>query len=182
MTDINVSSKTAKQAREYKIKPDQLAFADLVAVGWEPLDAWNVAIRKGAAWNRSALEQEVGDLLSNDGVKTRIGETKATLRKDQIDSIKNADKKDRQALLSAATSKEDMLVDLQSALMQMAIGSQEWRDTKKMIIDVSRMKQEEIKTEDTTIHYYLPVNYPSSCDDCLLNPNNKRPQKKSENA
>lgn len=41
------------------------------------------------------------------------------------------------------------------------------------LADMERMKDKESEEEDTTIHYYLPVNYPTSHKDCLLWQNGK---------
>ena len=42
-----------------------------------------------------------------------------------------------------------------------------------MIADYTRIKQDDLQVEDTTVHKYLPVNYPTSCADCLLFKNGK---------
>ena len=46
-------------------------------------------------------------------------------------------------------------------------GSTEYNKVNDQIINISRMKQNEVKTDDKTIHYYLPVSYPTGCHDCL---------------
>lgn len=173
-SSIEVTSKTSKLARQFKVTPEELGFADLVAVGWEPEDAWACCIRKGATWNRQARKQALEDILAKPTVQDRIETTKSVLRRTQIDAIRNADDKDRQALLESATSKEEMLIDLQSALANQTVGSTEWIQTKKLIVDVTRMKNEEVKKEDNTIHHFLPVDYPRSCENCLLNPKNNK--------
>lgn len=172
--DIEVTSKTSKKARQYKLKPEELGFADLVAVGWEPEDAWNCAIRQGATWNRAARKAAIEELLSKEGVSQRIDETKSVLSMNQIESIKNASEEERKALLDLATSKEEMLMSLQESLGKQVVGSSEWIQTKKLIIDVTRMKNEEVKKEDNTVHHFLPIDYPRSCENCLLNPKNNK--------
>ncbi len=42
------------------------------------------------------------------------------------------------------------------------------------LADLQKMKEDRSETEgDGLIHYYLPVNYPTDCRSCLLNPKNK---------
>lgn len=171
--DVEVSQKTAKIAKQAKLTPEQMAFADLVAVGWEPEDAWAVAIRKGLTWAKSARKEEISQLQNSQAVIERIETIRAVLKKSQIDAVKQASKSDRQAIIDSAMSKEQMLFDLQEALSFMPRGSKEWIDIKKMIVDVTRMKQDEVKDENSTIHHYLPVDYPISCEYCLRNPKNK---------
>ena len=67
-------------------------------------------------------------------------------------------------------SKEAMLKDLAKARKKMTFGSKEWLDTNKMIADITRMKQEEVKTEDNTVHYFIPL----TCHKCSLYINNKK--------
>jgi uncharacterized protein YdaT len=165
--EFELSQKMMKVCRTSRLKPEALAFCDLVAAGWEPADAYIVAFRKGATWIKKALKTEVEKLLETEDVKNRITLTKFSLRQSQEEKTKNATNKERKDVVSEALSKEAMIYDLQTALRGMKQGSKEWIDTKKMIIDVTRMKQDEVKDETSTIHYYLPVQYPTGCQDCL---------------
>ena len=165
--DITVSSKTTKLTRQYRLRPQDLAFADLVAVGWEPEDAWAVAVREGVTWTKIARNNAINELLNSANVQERIQAVQAVLRKNQVAAVKNATNKEKKDVVSEAMSKENMLYDLQTALSNMSVGSKEWLDTKKMIIDVTRMKQDEVKDDETTIHHFLPVRYPTGCQDCL---------------
>lgn len=165
--DISVSPKAGKLARQYRVRPQDLAFADLVAVGWEPEDAWAAAVREGVTWTKTARNKAISDLVSSPNIQERIQAVQSVLRKNQVDAVRNATNKERKDIVNEAMSKENMLFDLQSALSQMTVGSKEWLDTKKMIIDVTRMKQDEIKDDETTVHHFLPVRYPTGCQDCL---------------
>lgn len=166
--DINVSSKLNKIARNYKLTPEQLAFADLVTQGWPEEDAWAVAIRTGATtWNRNALKAEVDKLMASEPVQQRIAENKEVLRRSQIEKIQQDMKDNADELLELATNKEKKLIELQSLLKGLKPGSTEYNKVNDQIINISRMKQNEVKTDDKTIHYYLPVSYPKGCQDCL---------------
>ena len=166
---IDVSSKLNKIARGYKLTPEQLAFADLVTLGWPEEDAWAVSIRTGAAtWNRTAFKDEVAKLLATEAVQQRISENKEILRQSQIDRIQQDMKDNQDELLELATNKEKKLIELQSILKNLKPGSTEYNKVNDQIINISRMKQNEVKTDDKTIHYYLPVAYPTGCQDCLL--------------
>ena len=165
--DISVTTNTAKLARQYKLEPKELAFADLVACGWPPEDAWNAAIREGISWTKTARKQAIKELAASQGVQERIAAVKAVLRKDMIEKVRTEAEGKRQDLVSEAMSKEQMLYDLQLALKGKDPGSSEWLKIKQLIVDVTRMKQEEIKDDEKTIHHYLPVDYPVSCEFCL---------------
>lgn len=166
--DIDVSSKLNKIARQYKLTPEQLAFSDLVSQGWPEEDAWAVAIRKGSTWNRAALKAEVAKLLASEQVQQRIAENKDVLQQSQIDKIQQEMKDNADELLEMATNKEKKLIELQTILSKLKPGSTEYNKVNDQIINISRMKQNEVKTDDKTIHYYLPVSYPTGCHDCLF--------------
>ena len=70
-------------------------------------------------------------------------------------------------IVETAMSKETMLYKLQTAKSLKPKDSKEWIDINEMIIDVTRMKQDDVQTENNTIHHYLPVHYPTGCQDCL---------------
>ena len=165
---LELSTKTKKIARTAQLSCEELAYADLVATGWDATDAYLVAFRKGSTWVKKALADEVERLLNNQNVKSRIDETRRVLSERQKEAIKQTNKKERNAVVDTAMSKEQMLYDLQTAVATMAPGSKEWLDTKKLIVDVTRMKQDEVAKDDSTIHYFLPVQYPTGCQDCVF--------------
>lgn len=164
---LELSPKTRKVARAAQLSCEELAFADLVAVGWDETDAFLLVFRKGSTWIKKALNDEVAKLLANENVKQRIADTRRVLSEKQKEAIKQTSRKERNAVVDTAMSKEQMLYDLQTAVAGMSPGSKEWLDTKKLIVDVTRMKQDEVAKDDSTIHYFLPVQYPTGCKDCL---------------
>ena len=166
--ELELTAKTKRNARAHGLTPEQLAFADLISVGWEPDDAFILAFRKGSTWKKGALEAEVDKLKKMEGVVERVNEVKGVLSEQKMEAAKGVAKKERNAIIDAAMSKEQMLFDLQTAISGMKAGSKEWLDTKKLIVDVTRMKQEEVQKDDSTIHHFLPVQYPTSCKDCLF--------------
>lgn len=165
--EFEVSQKTEKLCKSLKLTPNQLVFADLISVGWEPADAYIAAYHQGATWTKAALKREVDKLMEYEFVKNRIDENHNVLSQRQKDSVVNTAKKEINNIVNSAMSKEQMLYDLQTAKAKQPVGSKEWIDINKMIIDVTRMKQDEVQTENNTIHHYLPVHYPTGCHDCL---------------
>lgn len=165
--EFELTQKTERICKSTKLSAEALAFADLCAVGWEPSDAYIVAFRKGSTWIKKALRQEVEKIMQQTNVQNRIAETQRVLSERQKEAVRQTAKKERNAVVDTAMSKEQMLYDLQTAKAAMQVGSKEWLDTNKLIVDVTRMKQDEVQQEDSTIHYFLPVQYPTGCKDCL---------------
>lgn len=166
--NYELTKDTARLARQYSLKPDELAFADLLAAGWDSHDAYALTIRTGyATWTKKALADEITRLRNLEGVKKRIDDLTHAYSRQQEDKIREAISAERDNLLKRATSKEDMLVTLMARREALPPDSPDWLKVNQQIIDVSRMKQDEVKTDDNTVHYYLPVNYPTSCRNCL---------------
>lgn len=70
--------------------------------------------------------------------------------------------------LAKATSKEQILTDLIVARRKMKEGTKEWTEQTRLIAEYARIKQDELQTEDTTVHYFLPLNYPTNCQSCEI--------------
>lgn len=166
MADYKLSIGVHTVKKKYGMaEPEYLIFADLKAAGWNSLDAWAVAFQgQGLHWPKNQLLAEVQKLESLESVQTRIAELQN--RRAEKDGISAEE-------LAKETSKEKILTDLVMARKAQKPGSKEWNDLTKMIADYNKIKQDEIQTEDTTVHFYLPVGYPSSHKDCLLFKNGK---------
>lgn len=165
--DILYSQKTRRLAASYSLQPDELAFADLIAAGWDKTDAYFTALRMGDTWTKQAVDRAVRELCARNGVKKRIKD----LRYPNTEVKPEPEDEDvTSENVMNKVSKEQMLLDLATARSKMKFGSKEWLDTNKMIADITRMKQEEIKTEDNTVHYYLPI----TCKKCSLYIESKR--------
>lgn len=157
-------------ANRYKLSDKELAMADLISCGWDDEDAYAITVATGfATWTKSAIKAEIARIKTLQGFVKRLEDNDKGMPKETPQKPQNAPiVDDEKELIKLASSKEQMLLDLQKALNGMIPGTKEWMDIKKMIIDVTRMKQDEVQQEDTTIHYFLPVAYPTSCEDCLL--------------
>ena len=144
--------------------PEYMVYADLRAAGWSMRDAWSVAFNgEGLNWDKAELEREMNKLESLASVQKRMSDLKGQNQSDTIS----------QEELIKATSKEEILRNLVIAQRKQKFGSPDWQKTTAMIADYSKIKQDEIDTENNTVLYYLPVSYPRTCADCLLFHNGK---------
>lgn len=157
-----LSQEVQKKAKKYGMADERyLIYADLRACGWTIDNAWNVAFNgEGATWSNATLEREKKKLEYLESVQKRIEEVRGERTREKEDLTPEE--------LAKETSKEKILKDLVIARRRYKEGSKEWTEQTKLIAEYSRIKQDDIQTEDTTIHYHLPVNYPNRCSDCLL--------------
>lgn len=168
-SDYVYSRASQRMADDLDLSPDELAIIDLVSAGWEKKEAFKLIYRAGMTWNTTALKEAVDKIFAKDGAKKRRKFIKNNVVDYDPASKENVPRTDIEDPLEAL-SKENMLVDLMKARKTMEIGSKEWLDVNKMIADITRMKQDEVKTEDTTINYYLPI----TCHQCELYAKHKK--------
>lgn len=164
MEGYTLSVNFLKQAKQLKMaSPEYKIYADLRAAGNAMRDSWAIAFQgKGFNWPKETLEREMNKLESLESVQTRIAEVQGKKAKNE-----NADELTQEELIKA-TSKEEILRNLVIAQRKQKFGSPEWQKTTAMIADYSKIKQDEIDTENNVVHYYIPLSMPRCCDDCII--------------
>lgn len=134
---------------------EELMYADLRRAGWGQSDAFYAAFHH--IYSSYPLGQQrklMKQLEQNPYIKARI----ALVDKDKLSSSE----------LATETSKEKVLSDLVLAKRRTKEGTKEWIDLTKMIADYTKIKQDDLKTDDQPIKYFIPVKYPRRCEECLI--------------
>lgn len=159
-----LSVDTYKKAKALGMKdPRYYIYASLRGSGMPMRDCWAISFQgEGFNWTKDVLEREMNKLESLESVQKRIAEVQGKKTKNE-----NADELSPEEL-AKATSKEQILTDLVIARRRMKEGTKEWTEQTRLIAEYARIKQDELQTEDTTCHFYLPVNYPTGKNDCIL--------------
>ena len=159
-----LSVDTYKKAKALGMKdPRYYIYASLRGSGMPMRDCWAISFQgEGFNWTKDVLEREMNKLESLDSVQKRIAEVQGKKAKNE-----NSEELTQEELIKA-TSKEEILRNLVIAQRKQKFGSPEWQKTTAMIADYSKIKQDEIDTENNTVLFYLPVAYPRTCSDCLL--------------
>ena len=163
-----LSVDTYKKAKALGMKdPRYYIYASLRGSGMPMRDCWAIAFQgEGFNWTKDVLEREMNKLESLESVQKRIAEVQGKKAKNE-----SADELSPEEL-AKATSKEQILKDLVLAQRKAKYGSPEWLKIVASIADYNKIKQDEIDTENNTIHFHLPVDYPTCKEDCLLFKNN----------
>ena len=159
---MDFTKKLLNKTKKLHLSVMELAFCELVGAGWESSDAYMAAFHKGATMGEDYLMKIISELLEREDIQAQIGQSKDDKKARKTQKAK--EKIEDEGFSVDNVSKEKMLRELFEAKEGMDIGSKEWLDTQKMIADITRMKQDEVKTEDTTIHYFLPL----KCPECPL--------------
>lgn len=164
-----LSVDTYKKAKALGMKdPRYYIYASLRGSGMPMRDCWAISFQgEGFNWTKDVLEREMNKLESLESVQKRIAEVQGKKAKNEDTEELSSEE------LAKATSKEQILKDLVLAQRKAKYGSPEWLKIVASIADYNKIKQDEIDTESTTCHFYLPVDYPSDCQSCLIFKNGK---------
>lgn len=138
--------------------------ADLVAVGWEPGDAWAMCVRLGLTWDRRALQAEIEKLVKSKEFQERVAKTKELLSSAQLEKFVSDRDTIKKKDLKKKTSKDALLQDLLAARENVKPGTLDYAKMTMQIADLTNAKKEETVKEDTTIHFYTPL----KCSSCEL--------------
>lgn len=159
-----LSVDTYKKAKALGMKdPRYYIYASLRGSGMPIRDCWAISFQgEGFNWTKDVLEREMNKLESLESVQKRIAEVQGKKAKNE-----NSDELTQEELIKA-TSKEEILRNLVIAQRKQKFGSPEWQKTTAMIADYSKIKQDEIDTENNVVHYYIPLSMPRCCEDCII--------------
>lgn len=160
---MEISPKTQKEAKRLNMSVEEMAMADLVACGWTQEDAYITVSHKGRTWDEKALKDHVSNIASLPSFQVRVKEKNRSMALQNSDAIREELKAD-EADFFEKSSKEYTLRELIRARDMANVGSQDWLKINQQIIEVTQMKRDEIKEEDTTIHFFLPLR----CYQCSL--------------
>lgn len=164
MADYTLTVTAHTMRKKYGMsQTEYLIYADLRACGWTQYDAWAVAFNgKGLNWPKAELVKEINKLEALDSVQKRMAEMQGQGENESGKGGISADD------LAKETSKENILRKLVIAEKKAKYGSPDWLKIVSLEADYNKIKQDEIDKENNVIHYYLPVNYPQRCKDCLI--------------
>ena len=146
-------------------------YADLRAMGWSGADAFYAVYRDTySTYPKREINKIIKRLDENPAIVSRMN-----IKEENINNRQELSSKE----LAYETSKEKILSDLIISRSKVKKNSKEWIDITKMIADYSKIKQDDIKTEQP-IMYHLPVHYPKNCKDCIIGKNMRGEVKKNE--
>lgn len=158
-----------QECRKLKLSIQEKAFADLIALGWKDTDAFVFTGIYNPVYSAEANMKELNRYIMDD-VEFKEYLSSQMRKTGRLEKMAKKEERKKEATvkeisdedIAAELSKDNQLRELISAKEMYATGSKEWLDIKKMIADITQVKKDDLKDEETTIHYYLPL----TCDNC----------------
>lgn len=163
------SSALLRTCKKYRFKtPMHRVFCDLIIAGWEKEDAYAFS----GLWNNTYSTimniQEMNRVMQEDNISEYIKDKTKQIEDKKKKAKKEAAEAEIKMMsdidMNAELSKEAQLKELLTAKSLHPVGSKEWLDIKKMIADISRVKQDDIQDEEDVVHFYVPL----QCHNCSL--------------
>lgn len=161
MAKQDYSKDLKKALRKAGITAPQKAFADLLILGWDEMDAYLASSLYNPAYSLAANVQDMNNLRSSAPFTAYYNDRVALLNKDADQAIENAQQMAFADTNADFRSKEYIIDQLAATLTQLR--GKDRADVLMKIADLQRMKNEEIKEEEKLTHFYLPIACPKTC-------------------
>ena len=168
---LDHTRKFRNETAKLKLDIPHRAMAELMVAGWGAQDAF---IAMG--YNKPHLSDEYNkrqlEILTQDENFIKYMEQRQkSIKRGILKQYTNEEEEEKQEL--KLLTKEEVLQEALRTAMLLPQNDPKRVDVLMRFADLAQMKKEEIKEEDTTIHYYLPL----SCNNCSLYLANKKKQK-----
>lgn len=165
---IQYTRKLKQELQKISMEAGTKAFADLVAMGWDEMDVFIVLGHYRSTYSDQFNKQQLDKVMQDPSMVNYINKkTRAIKRNASVDAMEEIDrlKEEVEATNEDAKmlSKEDVLNELISSLRLLKKNDPRRVDILMKYADLQQMKKEDVKEEDTLVHYYLPVQC-FSCD------------------
>lgn len=161
MAKQDYSKDLKRQLRKAGITPPQKAFADLLILGWDEMDAYIASTLYNPAYSLAANVQDMTNLRSSPPFTAYYSDRVARLNREADQAIENA-----QQIVAADPQADfrskDYIIDQLAATMTQLRGKDR-ADVLMKIADLQRMKNEEVKEQEKLVHFFLPIACPKTC-------------------
>lgn len=161
MAKQDYTKEIKKSLRKYNLSAQQKAFADLLILGWDEMDAYLVTSIYNPAYSLSANVQDMTNLRATESFTKYYNDRVALLNKSADDAIENA----RQMFSENGDidyRSKDVIID-QLGLVASDVRGKERAEILMKIADLQQMKKDEVKDVEKVVHFYIPVGCPKTC-------------------
>lgn len=166
---LDYSRKFKTECSKAKLDPQVRAMAELMVQGWTPQDAYiAVGFNKPALsdeYNKQQIEKYITDSDFNVYMESRRKAIKRGILKTSV-----SQEEDDEQINIPLLDKESVLKEMIKSAMSLPVNDVNRINILQKYSELQQMKKDEVKEEETLIHYYLPL----TCNNCSLYLSNKR--------
>ena len=160
---LDYSRKFKTECSKAKLDPQVRAMAELMVQGWTPQDAFiAVGFYKPALsdeYNKSQIEKYITDTDFNVYMEARRKAVKRGILKTSV-----SQEEDEEQINIPLLDKESVLKEMIKSAMSLPVNDVNRINILQKYSELQQMKKDEVKEEETLIHYYLPL----TCNNCSL--------------
>lgn len=160
---LDYSRKFKTECSKAKLDPQVRAMAELMVQGWTPQDAFiAVGFYKPALsdeYNKSQIEKYITDSDFNVYMEARRKAIKRGILKTSV-----SQEDDEEQINIPLLDKESVLKEMIKSAMSLPVNDVNRINILQKYSELQQMKKDEVKEEETLIHYYLPL----TCNNCSL--------------
>ena len=167
---LDYSRKFKTECNKAKLDPQVRAMAELMVQGWSAQDSF-IAV----GFNKPSLsddynKQQIEKLITDNDFVSYMESRRKAIKRGILKQYEPDTEEEEEKVQVKLLSKEEVLQEALQTAMLLPKNDPKRVDVLMRFADLAQMKKEEIKEEDTTIHYYLPL----SCHNCSLYLANKK--------
>ena len=163
-------NETAKLKLDYKAR----AMAELMLAGWSEQDAFIVLELNKPHLSDDYNKRQLESITLDDNFLKYMEQRQKAIKRGILKSSVQKDEEDDDEIKIDLLDKESVLKEMIKSAMSLPVNDINRINILQKYSELQQMKKDEVKEEDTTVHYYLPL----SCYNCSLFLKNK---KKSDN-
>ena len=153
---LDYSRKFKTECSKAKLDPQVRAMAELMVQGWTPQDAFiAVGFYKPALsdeYNKSQIEKYITDSDFNVYMEARRKAIKRGILKTSV-----SQEEDEEQINIPLLDKESVLKEMIKSAMSLPVNDVNRINILQKYSELQQMKKDEVKEEETLIHYYLPL-------------------------
>lgn len=170
---LDYTRKFKNECSKIKLDYKSRAMAELMLAGWNAQDAFIVLDLNKPHLADDYNKRQIESITLDDNFIKYMESRQKAIKKGILKSSMQKDDEDDDEVNIDLLDKESVLKEMIKSAMSLPVNDINRINILQKYSELQQMKKDEVKEEDTTVHYYLPL----SCNNCSLYLANK--QKKS---
>lgn len=167
---LDYTRKFKTECNKAKLDPQVRAMAELMVQGWTPQDAFIATGFNKPALSDEYNKQQIEKLITDSDFNAYMEARRKSIKRGILKQYEATTEEDDDRAKIKLMSKEEILQEALQSALSLPVNDKNRVEILMKYADLAQMKKEEIKEEDNTIHYYLPL----SCNNCSLYLANKK--------